>query len=366
MFEWRATVSGPKETDWEGGLFQLRMRFLPEYNCKPPSVVFMTIPFHPNIDMDTGKPCMDLLDDPSCWSEKLHGVKYILLSLQTMLASPVLESPVNADAARCFASSPRMYRQMVLDCVVASRRVAAGLPAHEEEEEKKRKAAEYSAMKLVQDGQQTSPKIKPRKFTKVSFDDYHILWRGLATTQPAGMVISPLIQLLRKDAALKAVHLGPSQQALHKDIDDKIHQFRDLKYGCLNGLPQKQGGKGQAHADKKQLKTQLRDPRRFKEERMQMLRHLYINGGEEKEKNSENENMARDSQHRTKIPSDQVQMTACTETEETVADISCESVGSMEISIRSHSADAGEGELEAEAEELLTWTDCLTDDVLDM
>ena len=167
--------------------------------------------------------------------------------------------------------------------------------------------------------------------------------------------------------ALKAVHLGPSLQSLHKDIDDKIHQFRDLKYGCVNSLPGKKGEKAQTRADKKQAVTQLRDPQRFKEERMQMLRHLYMNGEEDKVKDSERENIVKESKNQTEIPPEQVETTTCAEeVEETVDDISCESVGSVEICIPSHSADPGEGELEAEAEELLTWTDHLTDDALDM
>ena len=34
--------------------------------------------------MKTGKPCMDLLDEPSCWSENVQGVQYILLSIQVV------------------------------------------------------------------------------------------------------------------------------------------------------------------------------------------------------------------------------------------------------------------------------------------
>ena len=40
-----------------------------------------------------------------------------------MLDNPVLENPVNLQAAKMFQSRPKRYRQMVFDSVVASKRV---------------------------------------------------------------------------------------------------------------------------------------------------------------------------------------------------------------------------------------------------
>ena len=40
-----------------------------------------------------------------------------------LLPNPVLENAVNPSAARIFASSPSGFRQTVLDCVLASKRV---------------------------------------------------------------------------------------------------------------------------------------------------------------------------------------------------------------------------------------------------
>ena len=40
-----------------------------------------------------------------------------------LLVNPVLENAVNPSAARIFASSPSGFRQTVLDCVLASKRV---------------------------------------------------------------------------------------------------------------------------------------------------------------------------------------------------------------------------------------------------
>ena len=47
----------------------------------------------------------------------------LTLTFQMLLVNPVLENAVNPSAARIFASSPSGFRQTVLDCVLASRRV---------------------------------------------------------------------------------------------------------------------------------------------------------------------------------------------------------------------------------------------------
>lgn len=49
--------------------------------------------------------------------------KHFLVALQMLLSNPVIEDAVNPNAAQIFASSPTSFRQMVLDCVLASKRV---------------------------------------------------------------------------------------------------------------------------------------------------------------------------------------------------------------------------------------------------
>ena len=48
-----------------------------------------------------------------------------------LLANPVLENAVNSRAAKIFASSPSGFRQTVLDCVLASKRVEGELFRHD-------------------------------------------------------------------------------------------------------------------------------------------------------------------------------------------------------------------------------------------
>ena len=48
-----------------------------------------------------------------------------------LLSNPVIENAVNPNAAQIFASSPTSFRQMVLDCVLASKRVEGKIIAHQ-------------------------------------------------------------------------------------------------------------------------------------------------------------------------------------------------------------------------------------------
>ena len=60
IFDWTAIILGPEDTEWEGGVFKLRIKFSEEYPIKPPKVEFKTDIFHPNVYTD-GKICLDIL-----------------------------------------------------------------------------------------------------------------------------------------------------------------------------------------------------------------------------------------------------------------------------------------------------------------
>lgn len=49
LFEWSASMSGPQESPYEGGLFSLKLTFPPEYPFKAPQARFTTPIYHPNI-----------------------------------------------------------------------------------------------------------------------------------------------------------------------------------------------------------------------------------------------------------------------------------------------------------------------------
>jgi ubiquitin-conjugating enzyme E2 A len=109
LFSWNATIVGPDESPWEGGIFTLRLQFPDQYPDKAPRVKFTTEMFHPNIFPD-GTLCLDIIQDK--W-KPIYTVSTILASIQSLLCDPNNDSPANVDAARLLASDPKEYKRRV-------------------------------------------------------------------------------------------------------------------------------------------------------------------------------------------------------------------------------------------------------------
>ncbi|XP_054130658.1 ubiquitin-conjugating enzyme E2 C isoform X2 [Melozone crissalis] len=75
--------------------YKLSLEFPSGYPYTAPTVRFLTPCFHPNVDTQ-GNICLDILKEK--WSA-LYDVRTILLSIQSLLAEPNIESPLNTHAA---------------------------------------------------------------------------------------------------------------------------------------------------------------------------------------------------------------------------------------------------------------------------
>ncbi|XP_020113462.1 SUMO-conjugating enzyme UBC9-like isoform X2 [Ananas comosus] len=76
MFHWQATIMGPHDSPYSGGVFLVTIHFPPDYPFKPPKVAFRTKVFHPNINSN-GNICLDILKDQ--WSPALTISKVFFL-----------------------------------------------------------------------------------------------------------------------------------------------------------------------------------------------------------------------------------------------------------------------------------------------
>ncbi|KAL0744131.1 hypothetical protein Bca4012_085644 [Brassica carinata] len=68
MFHWQATIMGPPDSPYAGGVFLVSIHFPPDYPFKPPKVSFKTRVYHPNINSN-GSICLDILKEQ--WSPAL-------------------------------------------------------------------------------------------------------------------------------------------------------------------------------------------------------------------------------------------------------------------------------------------------------
>lgn len=168
LLEWLAEIKGLKDTLWEGAELQLLLKFNEHYHSAPPSVNFTTIPFHPNVDPVTGKPCLDFLDDPNKWSPDLTMLS-ILLSIQVLLSNPVLTNPVNVEAAKMLWNNYPMYREKVIECVKASQHLEDLQSVH------------VPPFKYFYRSDESVDFM--RFITAISYEDYYLTWTKMATSK---------------------------------------------------------------------------------------------------------------------------------------------------------------------------------------
>ena len=92
LLKWKATIVGPSDTPYEGGLFLLSITFPSEYPYIPPKLVFDTKIYHPNIDYKTGYICLNILK-PKSWTPALT-IKKVILSISSLLNEPNFDDPI--------------------------------------------------------------------------------------------------------------------------------------------------------------------------------------------------------------------------------------------------------------------------------
>ncbi|KAK3767132.1 hypothetical protein RRG08_018004 [Elysia crispata] len=235
VFEWMAKIKGLQGTPWEGGIFKVYIKFDEHYNVRPPQVLFQTIPFHPNVEVSTGRPCIDFLDDYSLWHEN-YSMSVLLLSLQTLLSYPVLKNAVNAEAASMLQTSPVSYRQMTQECVAASQRVEAGGSPQVRQ-------PDSHAVRFNQDDAPARSSRPTRtaggntRVSKLSFDDYHTTWCGIATSKTRPDAINPFLETIRGNPTLQEIHLGVPREELEDQMKKQMEEHSILMYGKFKSQP---------------------------------------------------------------------------------------------------------------------------------
>ena len=107
MYEWQASIMGPSDSPYAGGVFWLKINFPKDYPFKAPSISFLTKLYHPNI-ASSGAICIDILKEQ--WSPALT-ISKVLLCICSLLDDPNPDDPLVPEIAEIFKKDKEKYNR---------------------------------------------------------------------------------------------------------------------------------------------------------------------------------------------------------------------------------------------------------------
>lgn len=223
LFQWRVFLAGLKGTLWQDGEFVLLVDYSEDYNIEAPEVMFQTIPFHPNVDSRSGRVCLGCLEQ---WNQ-VYSSLFLLLSIQNILSEPCLENVINKEALVLIRSYPRRYKQLVLDCVLESKRSRYNPPitfvsnnSPPNEHQLKKQAPDEGDKRNINEVAASC---------KLSYDEYLKAWREIGSTNHAKQNENSLSGLLDTN-----FH-QTDYDSIKTEVDDEVHrqlfEHRKLMFG---------------------------------------------------------------------------------------------------------------------------------------
>ena len=111
IFHWQATIIGPEDTPYHGGVFELRIDFPQDYPFKPPNIIFMTKIYHCNINSN-GNICLDILKEQ--WSPALT-ISKVLLSICSLMNDQNPNDPLTPEAADMYINDREQFVEIAKD-----------------------------------------------------------------------------------------------------------------------------------------------------------------------------------------------------------------------------------------------------------
>ena len=108
IYHWKATMIGPLDTVYEGGIFHLDIHIPKEYPHLPPKIKFITKVYHPNIN-SSGHICLDILKE-SKWSAA-QTMRTLLISLMSLLTDPNPDDPLVGAIAKEYTSDRKQFNK---------------------------------------------------------------------------------------------------------------------------------------------------------------------------------------------------------------------------------------------------------------
>lgn len=104
-------ITGPKDSLYEGGIWELTVFFPSNYPFKSPSIGFINKIYHPNIDEKSGSICLDVLNKH--WSPMYNLLNVFDTFIPWLLNHPNPDDPLNVDAAKLMMEDSDSYNEKV-------------------------------------------------------------------------------------------------------------------------------------------------------------------------------------------------------------------------------------------------------------
>lgn len=99
----------PSTGPWNGGVYQFNFSIQQDYPFSPPKVVCATKVYHPNVSFYDGKVCLGMRD----WWRPINDVSTVIHGLCDIFRNPVVDIPVNAQAADLLKENEEQFRRVV-------------------------------------------------------------------------------------------------------------------------------------------------------------------------------------------------------------------------------------------------------------
>ncbi len=131
-----------------------------------------------------------------------------------------------------FAINGRL-RPLDSDCIIFVNICLANLPTSSVQENTRPIAEEFSEEK----GQE--PRKNLLRSSKVSFEDYLTLWKGIATSNPSTSPLNALSEYLKTDHKLQKAHFELSRAEVEQEARIQLAEHRKLMYGTFGGKDEK-------------------------------------------------------------------------------------------------------------------------------
>ena len=108
IYKWYATIIGPTDSPYSGGIFKLSIDIPDNYPFKPPKIKFITPIMHPNINSH-GSICLDILNKN--WSPVLT-ISKMLLSISSLLTDPNPDDPLDKTVADLYIKNREKFNKL--------------------------------------------------------------------------------------------------------------------------------------------------------------------------------------------------------------------------------------------------------------